>query len=164
MYYKISDFSFGHHRNYRISRNLAEISPKFWTLNLGCSLVLCGMLHAAHIIWWLAWIISKYRIRKINHKGCQKREKVTINFLLQAVEAYKNWKHTAVVNRYLSHDVKVISSYHYLKCRSNTKLTEILRILNNGFVHSRYLIVHLQIINFWLAGSLLYVIFTSITT
>ena len=50
MYYKISDFSFGHHRNYRISRNFAEISPKFWTLNLGCSLVLCGMLHAAHIM------------------------------------------------------------------------------------------------------------------
>ena len=76
---------------------------------------------------------------KINHKGCQKREKVTINFLLQAVEAYKNWKHTAVVNRHLSHDVKVISSYHYLKCKSNIKLTEILRILNNGLIHSKIL-------------------------
>ena len=32
MYYKILEFSFGHHRNYRISWNSAEISSKFWTL------------------------------------------------------------------------------------------------------------------------------------
>jgi hypothetical protein len=34
---------------------------------------------------------------------------------------------------------KLIRSYQYLKCKSNTKVTEILRILNNGLIHSKIL-------------------------